>query len=673
LDLTFTLHLLAGVGALGLGGGLLVRDPARGINRSFALLCCAIALWNLGFLTQLRPGAGARPFYLLGSCISGPLALHFALHLVGAGPRTRRLGLGLALVPAAVLWFGSFVPALSLGMAWYRAAMVVIGGTLAFALGVIALHAVRLNRGPERRAITLVLLGGIIATVGGVSDFIPRDADGITHLGPLAMMVFLLIVCAVLVQYRFLDVDLFVTRLVALLAGASAVGFLYQLAAGYDSSFTVFFLISLAVLAVAGPLGRLILRRAQSLLKPEGPLARALLSISRELPLANAAEEVWSTIERGRASLPDNVWIDVYLRRADQRRFHLTYRTRGGESRESDPMPADHPLPRTLVKDGMPVTRRYLERERRDGTPAATRQLAEETLAELQRLGIQLLIPLEAGEGVSGWIAVGGGLPEHQLTADVATEFMAVGNQAAAVLNRIAATEAARRSEALAAVGELAAGLAHEVRNPVAAIRGASQAMGPEATPRQREEMLEVIGEETGRLGRFVGEFLDYARPGLPRQEPVDLAAIARRCLKHFQLSGKSLQVELAVADDAPSVTGDPDQIQRAFDNLIQNAWEAAGDGGRLGIEVFSEGDGSVAIRFADDGPGIAADDMPNLFKPFQTTKAEGTGLGLALIHRIVEAHRGRVGVEGRPGVGAAFTLVFPAATDNESAPSENN
>ena len=94
-------------------------------------------------------------------------------------------------MPAAVLWFGSFVPALSLGVAWYRAAIVVIGGTLAFALGVIGLHATRLNRGPERRAIVLILLGGIIATAGGVSDFVPRGPGGITHLGPLAMLLFL--------------------------------------------------------------------------------------------------------------------------------------------------------------------------------------------------------------------------------------------------------------------------------------------------------------------------------------------------------------------------------------------------------------------------------------------------------------------------------------------------
>lgn len=655
------LHLLAGIGALGLGGGLVIRDPSRGINRSFALLCGALALWNLGFLTRLDPASNLSALYLLGSCASGPLALHFALSLAGARRRTRRLALGLATIPAAVLWLAQFVPALSLGLAWHRSAMVIIGGTLVLALGVIGYHGARLRPGPERRAATLVFLGGIIAAVGGVSDFIPRGADGVPHLGPLALLLFLLIVCAVLVHYRFLDVDLFVVRLVALIAGATAVGFLYWFATRYAPSFTIYVLLSLAVLAVAGPVGRVILARAQTFLHPAGPLSRTLLSISRELPQARSAEDVWNAIERGRSQLPERVWIDVYLRRPEQDHFHLTNRTGGGEPRASQPVPADSALPRLLARDGLPLTRRYLEREWRDGTTAEIRGLAEAALAELRQRDIQLVVPVQTGPGVGGWITVGGGLAEERLSAEVATEFQAVGNQAAAVLQSIEAGEAARRSAALAAVGELAAGLAHEVRNPVAAIRGAGQAMGAQATPEQREEMLEVIAEETERLGRVVGEFLDYARPGSPRREAVDLAAVASRALRGFELSGKNFRsADLHVVPGTPPACGDPDQIQRALDNLIRNAWEATGDGGRLRIEVFPEGDDAVSIRVEDDGPGIAADEIPNLFKPFHTSKPGGTGLGLALIHRIVEAHHGQVRVEGRPGIGAAFTLVFP-------------
>jgi signal transduction histidine kinase len=265
---------------------------------------------------------------------------------------------------------------------------------------------------------------------------------------------------------------------------------------------------------------------------------------------------------------------------------------------------------------------------------------------------------------MGGWFALGGELETTVISGPLSSEFLAVTNQAAAALNRIEAMEFVRRKEALAAIGELAAGLAHEVRNPLAAIRGAAQAIGPRATDDQRREMLEVIDEEADRLGRVVGEFLDYARPGLRRREAVDLEALARRVARASELAGRNMAVEIHA--DAPTVaaSGDPDQLYRIFENLVRNAWEAAGSGGRLRIDLYNVRRHRVAIRFEDDGPGIAVEETHRLFEPFHTAKPGGTGLGLALVHRIVEAHQGEISVEGRPGVGAAFTVILPAADD---------
>jgi two-component system sensor histidine kinase HydH len=234
-------------------------------------------------------------------------------------------------------------------------------------------------------------------------------------------------------------------------------------------------------------------------------------------------------------------------------------------------------------------------------------------------------------------------------------------------LNRIEALEIARRKQALADVGELAAGLAHEVRNPVAAIRGAAQAMGPAATEDQRREMLEVIEEETERLGRVVGDFLGYARPGLADRKAVDLAETIRRAGQSLELAGKKMDIRCNEAGPVDPALGDPDQLRRVFENLIRNAWEATGDGGRLRVDLSNVKNGRVAARLEDDGPGIQATDVPHLFKPFYTAKSGGTGLGLALVHRIVEAHQGEISVEGRPGIGAAFTVILPAAGESRT------
>jgi two-component system sensor histidine kinase HydH len=172
--------------------------------------------------------------------------------------------------------------------------------------------------------------------------------------------------------------------------------------------------------------------------------------------------------------------------------------------------------------------------------------------------------------------------------------------------------------------------------------------------------MLEVIGEETERLGRVVGEFLDYARPSSPRRERVDAGDLAKRVARAAELSGTGLEVEVEISPDAAPVTGDPDQLHRAFENLVRNAAEAAGEGGTLRISVAAGREGRTEIGFADNGPGIPDDVIPHLFRPFHTTKTSGTGLGLALVHRIVESHGGSIRVEGRPGRGAVFTLELP-------------
>jgi signal transduction histidine kinase len=321
-----------------------------------------------------------------------------------------------------------------------------------------------------------------------------------------------------------------------------------------------------------------------------------------------------------------------------------------------------------LERARLPLTRLYLEEESQDAGTVAGRRI-ERTLEHFGRLDFKLVAPFYLRERMGGWIALGGDVPERSLTAQLAGDFMLVAHQAAAALNRIEVLELMRRKEALATVGELAAGLAHEVRNPVAAIRGAAQAMGPSATVDQRGEMLEVIEQETERLGRVVGDFLGYARPGLTQPQSVDLRLLIRRVAQSLELAGKGLEIQLHEHGPVDTALGDPDQLHRVFENLMRNAREAAGDGGRLRVDLSNVKNRRVAVRLEDNGPGIPATDVPHLFKPFYTARPSGTGLGLALVHRIVEAHRGEISVEGRPGIGAALTVILPAAGEFDTHP----
>ncbi len=635
-----------------------MSEPTRARNRAFAYLCGALALWNLGTVGHLRSAPDDlriwRMTFLLGSCFAGPLALHFVMVLSGTGLRLRRLLLVPAWILAAILWLSAASPLYETGNRWPFFAMAALGVILSTALAMLGRYAYTLRPGPDRRAHLLLFWAAVVAVIGGVSDFVPRSRLDFFKVGPVTLLLLLLIVCSVIVRHRFLDVHVFLTRAVALIAGATVVALIFRTVMRYTSGrFLLLFATSLLVLAALSPIGRLILSRAQSLLRSTDPVALALLETSAKLPGAKEVGDLWRIIEAGRRQLPAGVRLDVFLRRSGQSRFHLTFRDGGsGDAANTPPLPAEGELPRLLADERLPITLRYLERERQEG--------AHE---QMEALDLQLIAPLFSGDRLRGWTGLGGDLSERLLTAEVATAFLAVSNQAASELERIETLDSAKRQAALATVGELAAGLAHEVRNPVAAIRGAAQAMGPAATPEQRSEMLEVIEEETERLGRVVGEFLDYASPGLPRREPVDLAGLVRRVLKSQELAGRKLEAAVRQEPETPPALGDPDQLHRVFENLVRNASEAAVESCRLRVEVHGESGNRVAIRLEDNGPGIPPEAMHRLFQPFYTTRPGGTGLGLALIHRIVEAHEGEVHVDGRPGLGAVFTVILPATT----------
>lgn len=237
------------------------------------------------------------------------------------------------------------------------------------------------------------------------------------------------------------------------------------------------------------------------------------------------------------------------------------------------------------------------------------------------------------------------------------------------IARQLEALEASQRqaleNEKLAAIGRLAAGVAHEVRNPLAVIRSAAQVVAEGLEPGgDRHRAGQFIQDEVDRLDRFVRSLLDYSRPFVVARQPVDLEAVAAGALG---LGGEVLgQRSVSVlANGGPVVEGDADLLTQVFLCLLVNAAEATGDRGRVEVRLRREPDDIVA-EVADDGPGIADSVRPHLFEPFHTTKPDGTGLGLAMAARIVQAHGARIEAAegsgaGGDGRGACFRVRFPS------------
>jgi two-component system, NtrC family, sensor histidine kinase HydH len=221
-------------------------------------------------------------------------------------------------------------------------------------------------------------------------------------------------------------------------------------------------------------------------------------------------------------------------------------------------------------------------------------------------------------------------------------------------------------AERLAATGELAAGVAHEIRNPLAAIVNATTLLSEEEslTPEERTSTLGAVRKEARRLNRILSEFLVFARP----REPKRLAGDIREVIDHVitlirEDPGRARQVELDVRVDpaVPSFVFDADQMTQVLWNIALNGIEALDGPGRLGLDVGLRGS-SVGITVSDTGRGMLPEERRRIFDPFYSRKPAGTGLGLTLARRIVTAHGGRIEVESTPGRGTCFTILLPLA-----------
>ncbi len=218
-----------------------------------------------------------------------------------------------------------------------------------------------------------------------------------------------------------------------------------------------------------------------------------------------------------------------------------------------------------------------------------------------------------------------------------------------------------RRVEKLAAIGELAAGAAHEIRNPLTSIRGFIQLAQAKAAAREGE-FFQIVLNEIDRIDAIIRDLLLLARPAEIYKVPVSPKALLEEvlALHRSDLDRKGIQVQADYDPSLSVIQADPKMLRQVLLNLIINATQAMPQGGTLGVAVYQSSETQIALEVSDTGCGIPPENLPRLFDPFFTTKEEGTGLGLPLCHSIVQAHGGEIDVRSTLGKGTLFTVVFP-------------
>lgn len=239
-------------------------------------------------------------------------------------------------------------------------------------------------------------------------------------------------------------------------------------------------------------------------------------------------------------------------------------------------------------------------------------------------------------------------------------------------------TEQLLRAEKFTALGELVAGVAHEVRNPLGVIRASVQMIGQEVeeglVPAGKDshlsgnvsapaELTQVMLQEIDRLDSVVNALLDFGRPSESQFGPVEPSHVLNEVVLLTRQFAKQQRVEVATnyPEVLPDIWADEDRMKQVFVNLISNAIQAMPGGGSLHVGAAAD-DGYLRVTFTDTGVGITKEEQKRIFDPFHTTRAEGSGLGLSIVHRIVDAHKGFISVSSEAGKGSTFTIELPLA-----------
>ncbi|MFQ5477222.1 MAG: ATP-binding protein [Candidatus Binatia bacterium] len=696
--------LAAAVFTLCLGLFVILRQSRRLLSQLFFAFCAALAVANFGAFALFQPlsASMARTWadqVLLGIIIAPALLLHITRILYDS-PRRSRICAGYigATVLVLAVYAGLVVDGVRrVNFSESITQWVTVGGPLAKLVVVYivvavstvmyALHTtVRNSRGIRRTQARYLRLGIGLAYACGMHDFFglagfhayPLTSIPLFPVGSAGTMTLAWIMSYAFFRYRLMDVDLAVSRSVA---NAAVLGVLATVAYGallgaqkayFGEVVLEFSLVVLGVLVTATFLFPRLLIKAedtleQSLFGEGRNYHEALLSLSRELPLLRDVNELAERVNSALTS-PQGVCHSTIYLEEDKGRFKLVHVS---GSREATDLPESftgaEALPAWLASKRSPQVREEVV------ATAGPLSLASQACEVMECQAHELALPLVSRQEFLGFVLLGpkrdGGIFSRE---DLELLSILSGQLSIAVLNAklneaLARTnEVLQRTDRLAAIGTMAAVLAHEIRNPLVAIRTFTQLL-PERYEDQefRNSFLDLTLSEVDRISSLVSELLTFARPASHERDRFDLNdAVRSVCtLLETQARKQGVALEVIVGSVLPRIMADEDQVKQVVVNIVLNAIQSCDEKGKVRVKTSvqaREGETFVRLDVRDNGCGIDEEQLDNVFKPFFTTRSDGTGLGMPIAHQIVSRHGGFIEVFSRPGQGTTFSVFLP-------------
>lgn len=703
MDTLVQSSLFVAVVSFALGVSTLTRNTRNKLFLAFAALCTVISLWALAFALEKIWGEGSGTFYrihLFLNILLAPVSMAFIRVMIRIQDALSRRLLDLSIVIALCLTVALFFYMDSIP--WVEYLICLFPTFIVLQIFELMWIDRRLRRGlrrlPKLPTVgfgrrNFIYIGALLALGMSQMDHFRFLGTGIPSLGNLILTGYLFFLSQAITQQRLLNFGALFSRMLVLLVFALTLTAVYLLLVAWvENSPGLFFLnsfiASFLLLMLLEPIRTLVGYFTNRLLTPkhrrlQQTLRELQLKISSILDPATLFQNVLLTTEQ----LLSPQWAAIFILRSDGTKFRRV-RATGQEPRlqgnplgpiasvgETAPVKevlANNPIvsySESLRKKGelAIVLDQVLENEIDRSASRLQREQLAGLIQGLKALGGNLLIPLHDGERMLGFVVVYVPAPPEPWGNNwgLLPVIFPYYQQAAQMMRSMEVYVRQREKERLATLGEMAAGLAHEIRNPLGAIKGAAQFLDP-STDRPESKFLRVIVEEVDRLNRVVTQFLAYSRPESVDFQQIDANLLTERTVDRFKPGiPPGIRLDFRQASEAARINASAEQIQQVLVNFMSNSVKALDKqgGGRLLVTVDIEGEGAqreVVLTVEDDGPGISKENLDKIFIPFFTTSPSGTGLGLPICQKIIEAHRGRIDVATEEGRFARFSVILP-------------
>ncbi len=691
--------LFCAVLAFAIALSMLLRGR-RPVHWLFAGFAMDVALW---YGSQSLFGLFQAPIWVRATAILTVLLPQFAVHLFQAIVPLEQ-GAPAARLPRVAALMG--IPMLGLELSPYHEAPLSLGvayfyvfGLIVAALVSLAIRGRRSKSRAVRDRVRFLVVVGALATTFTLADFLSFLGVVLPPIGAVLAIVFLFVLAESLTRPRLADLYEMAGRSLVSTALAFSFAGIFYVFVTYVGRFNTMYLngvlAAIVFLVLFEPLQTEVERRIhQFFFRERFDLETSVADLRRRLSHVLERQEMVDVLLDGLERSRRMTSAAIYLRDQDGNGFDLAGSIGGvatGEKEATSPLfgriptrietLAARPMVDRLITQSS-ISLEELSREGKDtDAPVLTAASALGAMQSAVLLGVR-----GDDEELVGIICVADDRVRDAFTPE---EIKVLENVAAQIGVAIANSRIYSRMkerDRLAALGAMAAGLAHEVKNPLGAIKGAAQLLDEMSTSAggdpAAQEWVGIIIEEVNRLDRVVGSFLDYARPHAGNPVPLDLNGAVRRTVQIWssqQLEGVDITLDLG--DALPRAKIDPEQFRQVLMNLVQNAVQAMDGHGHVFVstqrkrsprsstwsqnsdKMPTSGDADfVEVSVRDTGPGISQKVLKNLFIPFFTTKDQGTGLGLAISQSIVQNVGGTIQVQTQPGAGTTFTIALPAA-----------